>query len=84
MRVLVVDENKASHIVLCIILNSFSFDAVVAKNGQEALSMLQEYDTENPFRLVITDWKLPDINGFELAKMIKQTLPCNIRQKSSS
>ncbi len=73
MRVLVVDANKASRLILCKTLDSFSFDVTIAQDGNEALELLQNNDASTPFKLVITALKLTDMSGLELAKMIKKT-----------
>lgn len=42
-----------------------------AATGMEALSKA----CVTPFKLVITDLKLPDISGVKLSKMLKETIP---------
>lgn len=71
MRVLVVDDSKVSLLVLSKILESFSFEVTTAESGREALDLIHENDAKSPFRLVITDWKISDIDGFHLTKKIK-------------
>lgn len=73
MRVLVVDDSKMSRIVLKNIMESFSFAVSDAPNGIEALQLIHENDAANPFKLVITDWRMPDIDGIELTRRIKET-----------
>ncbi len=72
MRVLVVDDSKLFRKITEKVLKSFSFDVETACNGAEALDMLYENDEFDPFRLVITDWRMPDIDGVELLRKIKK------------
>lgn len=76
MRVLAVDDSSMSRTVLRKILESFTFDVETAPGGEAAYRMIKENDGKSPFRLVITDWHMIDINGLELAERIKndQTL----------
>lgn len=73
MRVLVVDDSRMSRNVLCNVLKSFSFNAEQAENGKEALEMLREADESAPFELVITDWRMPGMDGADLAVKIKSS-----------
>jgi signal transduction histidine kinase/AraC-like DNA-binding protein len=47
------------------------FSVLVACNGAEAVSILEEQDVS----LVLSDVMMPDMNGFELCRYIKTTLP---------
>ena len=47
---------------------------VEAASGQEALSHLRRASERgDPFRLVVTDVHMPEMDGFDLAALIKQT-----------
>ena len=71
MRVLIVDSSKASGCVVAKVMKSFSFDVTIAESGKQALKLLHDNDTNSPFRMVITAWKIHDINGIELTRRIK-------------
>jgi CheY-like chemotaxis protein len=43
-----------------------------AQSGPDALKML---DTDLPFDIVVTDYAMPGMNGFELAQRIKEKTP---------
>jgi len=73
MRVLAVDDSKMSRMVLDKVLQSFTFDVETAQNGRQALELLYSNDATSPFKLVITDWRMPDIDGIELVQKIKGT-----------
>jgi CheY-like chemotaxis protein len=67
-RVLIVDDNKTSLDILKMQLNYLGFETLIVPSGAEALEILNG-DTE--FNLVLTDLKMPDIDGIALAKAIK-------------
>ncbi|NLI12286.1 MAG: response regulator [Peptococcaceae bacterium] len=72
MRALVVDDNASSREVLKSMLSSFHFDVSTASSGEEALRSVEATDLENnPYDLVLMDWKMPGIDGIEASLAIK-------------
>lgn len=69
-KILLVEDNEINIKVALLLLKHLEFsNTIVAKNGQEALALLNE-DIE----LVLLDIGLPDIDGFELSKQIRNNL----------
>ncbi len=71
LRVLVVDDNKAARLILSEILHSFDMDAGMADSGAQALAELKRAASGKPYDLVLADWKMPVMDGFDLAKSIR-------------
>ena len=67
-RILVVDDEDALRTVLSAELNSEGYDVGTAADGMEAVAELQK----NKFDLVLLDIKMPNMNGFEVLKVIKE------------
>jgi CheY-like chemotaxis protein len=59
---LVVDDEFASLEVLALLLTGEGFRVLTASNGEEALQVL----ADNAVNLVITDYKMPKMDGSEL------------------
>jgi len=72
LRVLVVDDNITARYVLQNQLTSLSFKVTLVKNAAEAYSVLKS--TEKSFDLILMDWSMPEINGLEAVKHIKNNL----------
>jgi PAS domain S-box-containing protein len=70
MRVLVVDDNPSAREILSAMLGAMDFSVVTAANGEEGLELIRT-NTDNPFRLVLLDWKMPGMSGTETAKAIR-------------
>jgi DNA-binding NtrC family response regulator len=71
MRILVVDDEKIKRVTLADDLAGQGHDVVAAADGAEALRVLEE----ERFDLVVTDLKMPGIDGLELLKRVKQSSP---------
>ena len=66
--ILVVDDFSAMRRIIRNCLKQLGFENVSeALNGQEALEKLKA----EPFKLVISDWSLPEIQGLELLKRVR-------------
>jgi len=70
IHILLVDDNKASRMVFKSTLLSFSFRVTEAGSGQEALHILLS-NHNDPFSLVLVDWKMPGMDGIELIRRIR-------------
>jgi CheY-like chemotaxis protein len=71
-RVLLAEDDKMIQNVVFKFLHYMGFDVATADNGIEALSVFQECG----FDLVLTDFKMPSMDGFTLAGHIKENSPC--------
>jgi polar amino acid transport system substrate-binding protein len=71
MKVLVVDDNATSRDIFREMLTAFSFDVTLAASGEEGVAEFEKAGQKHPFELVIMDWKLPGIDGFEASRQIK-------------
>ncbi|HVV53972.1 MAG TPA: sigma-54 dependent transcriptional regulator [Mucilaginibacter sp.] len=70
-RLLIIDDEERLRHLLARILQLEGYDVVTASTGREGLKRL-EHEVIN---LVLSDVKLPDINGIDLTKKIKETWP---------
>ncbi|MBV8030630.1 MAG: response regulator [Betaproteobacteria bacterium] len=65
--ILLVDDNVDALHTMALLLRSWGHTVEIARNGQEAL----EKATSNPPDLVFMDIKLPDLNGYEVARRLR-------------
>lgn len=68
MRILIVDDEPVARMALNHALTRAGHEVVAARDGAEALSLLGG----DRFRLVISDWIMPGIDGLELCRRIRQ------------
>lgn len=67
MNILLVDDEDIVRNSLSILLSRMNCNVIAAKNAEEALTEYQQYE----FDLVLTDFKMPEIDGLELLKKIR-------------
>ena len=67
-RILVVDDEESSRIGLSKILTKSGYDVVTAEDGSQAVEQLKKHKCD----LVITDMKMPRMDGIELLRKIKE------------
>ncbi|MEZ9891935.1 PAS domain S-box protein [Vibrio lentus] len=71
LPVLIVDDSLAAREILFNIAESLGFKPDLAISGDEALSKLASAEQNGqPYRLVLSDWKMPNMNGIELGEHI--------------
>ncbi len=67
-NILVVDDHKENLIAIEAILEAPSRQLVMASSGNEALQLALKHD----FSLVLLDVQMPDMDGFEVAELMRQ------------
>ncbi len=68
MRVLVVEDDDVSADMLESTLSSFGYEVTVASDGREAFELIRT----GLYRLVVSDWEMPEMTGIELCRQIRQ------------
>ena len=69
-KALVVDDSRAVRMILARTLKELGFEVREAANGREALEVIETEKTA--VSLVLADWNMPEINGLELLKRLRQ------------
>ena len=73
LRVLVVDDNATNRRILEEMLRSWRMDPATAEAAAPALDLLRSAaDAGEPFRLVLIDGLMPDVDGLMLAREIRR------------
>ncbi len=72
LRVLVVDDIKTHRDIVTTYLSAWGMCAHGESNARDALKQLRDAAAREPYDLAIVDWRMPDMDGRELARAIKQ------------
>ena len=70
-QLLVVDDDKAIQTLLSRTISFMGYDVTLAGNGLEAMTLL----LAGSYDLVITDFHMPLMNGWELSRLVKEQSP---------
>jgi adenylate cyclase len=66
-KILVVDDDPVNRMVLSVNLREEGYTVETAENGRDGLQMLRE----QPFDIVLLDLLMPEMDGFDVLKIIK-------------
>jgi two-component system NtrC family response regulator len=66
--ILIVDDEKNYPLILSAVLEEEGFETLTANKGSDALDILESSDID----LVLTDMKMPGMDGIELLERIKK------------
>ena len=73
MRVLIVDDEQIAAEHARLVLEEVGIQADISLSGGEALHMLELRHTKHsPYNLVLLDWKMPEMDGLEVAREIRK------------
>ncbi len=71
LKILLVDDNINNQKIFNNYLDSFGCKTLIADNAPAALRILAKEPCEENIDLVITDFNMPELNGFEFAETIR-------------
>ncbi|CAH1072044.1 diguanylate cyclase [Candidatus Nitrotoga sp. 1052] len=68
LRILLVDDDYATSLMLRLLLTKAGHEVATAGNGVEALSMIGKFMPQ----LIITDWHMPEMDGIEFCRELRR------------
>src|SRR5687767_10395424 len=68
MRVLIVEDDPVSALLLRKVLEHRGYEVHHATNGHEALALAKDQG----FRIIISDWMMPEMDGVTLCKELRK------------
>lgn len=73
LDILVVDDDESACESTCEICNSLGMNSEYVMTGREAVEKtVHRHEINDDYYAVILDWKMPDLNGVETARQIRQ------------
>ena len=74
IRTLIVDDNATNRQVFHEMTLSWGMVPTEAEDGKKALEMIEKaFKSSEPYRLILLDLQMPEMDGFEVAKRVKES-----------
>jgi signal transduction histidine kinase/CheY-like chemotaxis protein len=70
INILCVDDNKTNLMVLSEHLKHYGYSYSVSQKPKEVMGILYESEKKKPFDLILLDYEMPEMNGWQLANKI--------------
>jgi DNA-binding response OmpR family regulator len=70
MKILIAEDDRASRLVLEAIIKKAGYEVIATSNGKEAWEVMHG---ENPPLLAIIDWIMPEMNGVEFCRKVRES-----------
>lgn len=67
MKILIAEDDAISATVLRVTLQKLGHEVVVARDGAEAWELFNQ----EPVRVIVSDWMMPNVDGLELCKRVR-------------
>ena len=64
--ILIAEDEKHTRLALNLVLRQAGFSVILATNGQDAYEKIQQQSASRPISLIITDFKMPELDGLGL------------------
>jgi len=80
-KVLVVDDNEAARNILTSTLQHFGLEVTQAENGIQAVKKCIGAEPHRPYELVLLDYLMPQLDGLDAAKQIKEAVAPHLMPK---
>jgi two-component system sensor histidine kinase/response regulator len=71
LSVLLVDDNESARTIVKEALESFSFEVTAVDSGIQAIHYLKNNFHDHPVKLVLMDWKMPEMDGLTAAGILR-------------
>jgi two-component system cell cycle response regulator len=69
MKILIAEDDPTSLMILVAVVSEWGYEPIAVEDGAQALTVLQ---AEEPPRLLLLDWEMPELNGLALCKLIRE------------
>ena len=67
-KILIIDDDKDIHVIISDMLSGYGYEVTTAESAEEAFGLL----SFNSYHLLLLDINLPDSDGFEICKQLRE------------
>jgi CheY-like chemotaxis protein len=72
LHILIAEDEKHTRLALHLVLRQAGFSVILAANGREAYEKIQQQPASLPISLIITDFKMPELDGLGLIDKLQE------------
>ena len=74
LKMLLVDDNATAREILTKMLVNLGLSTSHARNGREAMALVKQADLNNPYDIILMDWRMPGMDGVDCVQAIQTRL----------
>ncbi|MEI6305222.1 MAG: response regulator [Deltaproteobacteria bacterium] len=71
LRILVADDSATSRKILVKLLGTLPMTVDTVNSGKDAIAAIKRHDATDPYRVVLMDWQMLEMDGIEATRLIK-------------
>ena len=71
-QILIAEDEKHTRLALHLVLRQAGFSVILAANGRDAYEKIRQQSTTRPISLIITDLKMPELDGLGLIDKLRE------------
>jgi phosphoserine phosphatase RsbU/P len=71
-HILIAEDEKHTRLALNLVLRQAGYSVILATNGLDAYEKIQQQPASRPIRLIITDFKMPELDGLGLIDKLQE------------
>lgn len=71
LQILIAEDEKHTRLALHLVLRQAGFSVILASNGLDAYEKIRHQPANHPISLIITDFKMPKLDGIGLIDKLK-------------
>ena len=72
LHILIAEDEKHTRLALNLVLRQAGFSVILAINGLDAYEKIQQQPANHPISLIITDFKMPELDGLGLIDKLQR------------
>ena len=74
LKLLLVDDNATAREILTKMLVNLGCSANTAQSGRAAIDLVKQADLQDPYDIILMDWRMPGMDGVDCAQTIQTSL----------
>ncbi len=74
-KIIIIEDEEENREILAIHLRRAGYQVIETMNGRQAKEEMDGCDEQSPVNLIITDIRMPEVNGVEIVDYVNKNFP---------